>query len=161
MEKNQVPLSELWPLMQEQIDSGKKVVFAPKGTSMLPLIRQGKDKVVLVKAPEKLKKYDLPLYRRENGQFVLHRVVKVREDGYVMCGDNQFEREYGITDAQILALSCGMYKDGEYISFDDKKYRRYCKKQVRKSWFYSIYVSFMRFGSKIKQKILKKALNKK
>lgn len=139
--------------MKEQIDSGKTVVFSPKGTSMLPLIRQGVDKVVLTKAPAELKKYDLPLYLRTNGQFVLHRVVGRNKNGYVMCGDNQFKYEPNVKPEQILAVACAIYKGDEYISFDDKKYLAYCKKQVVKMRFYGVYVCIMRMGSRIKHKI--------
>ncbi len=128
----QVKLAELWPIMEEQIKDGKTVVFAPKGTSMLPLLRQGVDNVVIKKAPPKLKKYDLPLYRRENGQFVLHRVVGVGKKSYVMCGDNQIQRERGITDANVLAVAAGIYRGDKYISCDNAEYLRYCKRQVRK-----------------------------
>ena len=144
MNIKQVPLAELWPVMKEQIDAGKTVEFSPKGTSMLPLIRQNIDRIVLTKAPEKLKKYDLPLYLRDSGQFVLHRVVGFNKDGYVMCGDNQFQREPGVKHGQILALACGIYRGEEYISFDDKKYLDYCKKQVLKMRLYSIYISVRR-----------------
>jgi len=156
MENKQIPLAELWPVMKEQIDSGKTVVFSPKGTSMLPLIRQNVDKVVLTKAPKCLKKYDLPLYMRENGQFVLHRVVGIDKNGYVMCGDNQFEREYGIKNEQILALACGIYRENVFLSFDDKKYVNYCKKQVLKKRFYGIYMRCRRFAGRIKHKITDK-----
>lgn len=159
MENKQIPLAELWPLMKEQIDSGKTVVFSPKGTSMLPLIRQNVDKVVLAKAPKSLKKYDLPLYLRENGQFVLHRVVGIDKNGYIMCGDNQFEREYGIQNEQILAIACGIYRESDYISFDDKKYVNYCKKQVLKKRIYGMYKKSRRFAGKIKQKITNKKSN--
>lgn len=117
--------------MQEQIEAGKSVRFGPKGTSMLPLIRQFEDTVVLEKAPLHLKKYDLPLYQRDSGQFVLHRVVGEDKDGYVMCGDNQSLYEHGITDSHILAVAVGMYRGEEYVSFTDKKYIAYTHKQVR------------------------------
>ncbi|MCR4718889.1 MAG: hypothetical protein K5768_04585 [Firmicutes bacterium] len=156
MESKQIPLKDIWPVMKEQIDVGKTVVFSPKGTSMLPLIRQNIDKVILTKAPQKLKKYDLPLYLRKNGQFVLHRVVGIDKNGYIMCGDNQSEREYGIKDEQILALACGLYRENDYISFDDKKYVNYCKKQVLKKRIYGIYLRFRRFAGRIKHKITDK-----
>lgn len=139
--------------MKEQIDSGKTVVFSPNGTSMLPLIRPNIDRVMLKKAPRKLKKYDLPLYLREDGKFILHRVVGENDDGYIMCGDNQFEREYGVKDGQILALACGMYKGDSLFPFDGKKYMNYCKKQVLKKRIYAEYIRFKRFGSRIKHRI--------
>lgn len=118
--------------MKEQLEDGKTVVFAPKGTSMLPMLRQGIDNVVIKKAPAALKKYDLPLYLRENGQFVLHRVVAVEKNSYTMCGDNQFQREYGVKQESILAVAVGFYRGDKYISCDDAEYLRYCKKQVLK-----------------------------
>lgn len=129
---NTVRLADIWPIMKEQLDAGKTVRFAPRGTSMLPVLRQGIDTVVLKSAPKKLKKYDLPLYLRENGQFILHRVVAVKKDGYVMCGDNQCMRETGITDSNILAVADGFYRDDVYVDCGDRKYRKYCIKQVRK-----------------------------
>lgn len=129
---NEVRLADMWPFMQEQIAMGKKVRFGPKGRSMLPMIREGLDTVVLVKAPEKLKKYDLPLYRRKNGQFVIHRVIGVGKNGYTMRGDNQCNRERGVENKDILALVEGFYREKEYVSCNDKKYRKYCVKQVRK-----------------------------
>lgn len=137
-----VPLDELWPVMAEQIASGGSVHFSPKGTSMLPMLRQNIDSVILTKADRKLKKYDLPLYRRENGQFVLHRVVDVKNDSYTMCGDNQYLREYGIKDEQILAIMEGFYRGDTYVSSSDKKYRSYCKKQVTKQHLRSVYLKF-------------------
>ena len=128
---NKVSLAELWPVMEEQINMGNTVRFGPKGTSMMPLIRQGIDSIVLKKAPDRLQKYDLPLYRRDNGQFVLHRVVGIDKDGYVMCGDNQHTYEHGITDSHVLAIAVGLYRGEEYVSFDNKAYIIYCHKQVR------------------------------
>ena len=122
-------LVEMWPVMEEQIKAGKNVKFIPGGNSMLPLIRPGVDSVIIKKAPNKLKKYDLPLYRRKNGSFVLHRVVRVRNDVYDMRGDNQNWIETGVSQEQILALAIGMYKNGEYISFSGVKYWIYSRKR--------------------------------
>lgn len=123
-------LKELWPIMEEQINAGGTVKFGPKGTSMLPMIRQGVDSVEIKKAPERLKKYDLPLYRRENGQFVLHRVIAVGRGGYTMRGDNQTASEPGVRREQILAIVTGFWRGDSYVSVDDGAYRRYCRRRV-------------------------------
>ena len=126
---SEMTLAEMWPVMEEQIKAGKIVKFTPGGNSMLPLIRPGVDSVLIKKAPDKLKKYDLPLYRRKNGSFVLHRVVRVRNDVYDMRGDNQNWIETGVSREQILAVAIGMYKNGEYISFSGVKYWIYSRKR--------------------------------
>lgn len=146
---NYVKLAEMWPFMEEQINAGKTVRFAPRGTSMLPMLRQGIDTVVLKKAPEKLKKYDLPLYRRENGQFVLHRVIKVDKDGYVMRGDNQWIREHGIKNENILAIASGFYRGDEFVSCDNSEYIKYCIKVVKKQNIKNVVVKFKQLVKRI------------
>ena len=63
------------PLFLEQFQSGRSVRFSPRGISMLPMLRQEIDSVVLSAIPDRLEKYDLPLYRRDDGKYVLHRIL--------------------------------------------------------------------------------------
>ena len=124
---NELGLKEMWPVMEEQLNNGKTVSFRPGGNSMLPLIRPGIDSVSVKQAPEILKKYDLPLYRRMDGTFVLHRIVGIKKGTYTMRGDNQNVLERGVKREQVLAVATGMYKNGEYISFSGVKYWMYCR----------------------------------
>ena len=96
-------MDDLVPLFRERLEAGQKVRFSPRGISMLPMLRQGRDCVILSPVPEKLKKYDLPLYRRDDGKYVLHRVVKVDET-YTCIGDNQFVYEPGLRHDQMIAV---------------------------------------------------------
>ena len=132
MNEYKVHLSEIWDLMQEQIENGGEVKFSPKGISMLPLIEEGRDSVILKKAPDRLNKYDVVLYRRANGNFVLHRVVGVKKDSYIMCGDNQFSYEKNVKPNSILAIMTGLYQGDKYISVSDTEYITYSKRIVRK-----------------------------
>ncbi len=121
-----VALDALIPLFLEQFAAGKSVRFSPRGVSMLPMLRQGIDSVVLSPPPKTLKKYDLPLYRRKNGQYVLHRIIKVQET-YTCMGDNQFSPENGIRDKQMIALVTGFYRGERYWSTHSFAYRCYCR----------------------------------
>lgn len=115
---------DLVPIMKEQINAGKTVCFNPKGISMLPLIRQGRDSVTLKKIDRPLKKHDIAFYQRDNGQFVLHRIVKLGET--VTCiGDNQFVYETGLRRDQFFALVCEFSRDGKKYSVDYLPYRIY------------------------------------
>ena len=102
----QLPISELVPLFQEILDSGSNVNFTTKGTSMLPMLGDGVDTVVLTKPNGKLKKYDLPLFFfKGSNSYILHRVIGVKKDGtYVMCGDNRDICEINVTDRDIVAV---------------------------------------------------------
>ncbi len=124
----QVSIDDMLPLMEEQLKCGGTVVFKPKGTSMLPLIRQGIDSVAIVKNTTHLKKYDIPLYRREDKSFILHRIVKVHSDEtYSMCGDNQVVFETGISDENIIGVACGIYRKDKYIPLSSFRMKLYCR----------------------------------
>lgn len=124
-------MEQLLPLIEERLANGKCVTFSPRGTSMLPMLRQEKDTVTLSPLPEKLRKYDLPLYRREDGQFVLHRIVCVG-DTYTCIGDNQFQRETGVRRDQMIALVTEFHRNGKKYSVESAAYRMYCI-----VWYYS------------------------
>ena len=90
---------------EEEIARNGFLLYRNVGDSMLPLIRQGKDLLLIARKPEgRLRKYDVPLYRRDSGQYVLHRILKVRENDYVICGDNRWRCETGITDRHEVLL---------------------------------------------------------
>lgn len=129
--KVDVPLAQLMPVMQEYLSAGKTVRFSPQGISMLPMLRQGIDSVVLSPLPEKLRKYDLPLYQRDDGHYVLHRIVKVG-DTYTCVGDNQFELEKGIRHDQMIAVVRVFYRGDKMIPVTRLSHRLYCR-----YWHYS------------------------
>ena len=111
---------------EEELALNGSFVFKNEGDSMYPLIRQGKDLLIISGKPQgRLKKYDVPLYRRDNGRVVLHRILKVREEDYVICGDNRWHKEYGITDRHIIGVLSGIIRDGKTISVTNRGYLLY------------------------------------
>lgn len=126
MPEKKMRLDDLMPLIRERLAAGQTVSFFPNGVSMLPMLRQGRDSVELSPAPERLKKYDLPLYQRDNGQYVLHRVVAVGKD-YTCVGDNQFLLEPGVERRQVIALVTAFTRDGKRIEVTDLCYQIYCR----------------------------------
>lgn len=126
MPEKQIELKQLLPCLQERLAEGKTVQIKPGGTSMLPMLHPGRDVVELSPLPEKLKKYDLPLYRRNDGSFVLHRVVEVG-DTYTCLGDNQYRKEPGIRRDQMVALVTAFVRNGRRYRTDHLGYRLYCR----------------------------------
>lgn len=119
------------PLIRECLNAGQSVRIFPRGTSMLPMIRQDVDSVVLSPVSGKLKKYDIPLYQRENGKYILHRIVAV-EDTYTCVGDNQFAMECGIRHEQVIAVVTAFYRGEKKYMVSGLGYHFYCR-----LWFYS------------------------
>lgn len=110
---------------EEEIQRRGQLIYTNVGDSMMPFIKQGRDVLVISGVSGRLKKYDVPLYKRDSGQYVLHRILKVRDKTYVICGDNRWNREYGITDRQIIGVLTAVIRDGREIPATDWKYRLY------------------------------------
>ena len=123
----QLQLEDLMPTIRERLEQGNTVRFMPRGTSMLPMLRQGVDSVVLSAAPDKLKKYDLPLYQRLDGKYILHRIVDMGDEYYACIGDNQFRVELGVARLQVIAIVSGFYRKDRYVSTQNLFYQLYCR----------------------------------
>ena len=122
-----VNIEEIAAIIREQVALGQSVELPPRGISMRPLIREGRDSVILSPVSGRLKKYDIPFYRRHDGTYVLHRVVGFDKGGYIMCGDNQFVREHGIGDGDRIHVICFYDRAGGSKCF------HICAKQRRRA----------------------------
>lgn len=110
---------------EEQLELCGRLVYYNVGDSMMPLLKENRDLMVLEKPPRAVRKYDAVLYKRENGQYVMHRIIGEREDGFVLCGDNRFCKEYGVKREQILALLTAVVRNGKEIRYDSFLYKLY------------------------------------
>ncbi len=127
MEQTNLSADDLFSLVREGVKNGGVFRFFPRGTSMLPVIRPERDTVLLV-SPDGYQPGDVLLYRRENGQAVLHRLIAVKKSGLVCRGDNQAVTETGVSpDAVYAKLSAISYDDAlpekrRTVSVDDPFY---------------------------------------
>lgn len=140
---------------EEYLEQYGKITYTNVGTSMMPMIKQGRDLFTLVKKTEKrCRKYDVVLYCPKPSHYVLHRIVEVRDHDYVILGDNCTEKEYGITDDQILAVLSRFVHKGKTYSVEDKGYRLYAR------LWYMIY-PIRRFIMRAKRKLSRMKRNRK
>ena len=109
---------------EEELERTGTLVFTNKGKSMLPLLRQNRDLMVIEKkGPGRCKKYDAVLFKR-GGRYVMHRILQVREQDYYIVGDNCRKGEY-VRDEQILGILKQVVRDGRTIDVGDPAYQRY------------------------------------
>lgn len=112
--------------IEQYLSENGTLTYSNKGTSMLPLLREGKDMFTLKrKEAERCNVGDVVLYKRPPKDYVLHRVVEVRENDYVILGDNCITYEYGITDSDILGVMTGFTRGGREYSIESSGYRLY------------------------------------
>lgn len=83
----QLSNEEFFSWVESEIADGRSVIFRVKGDSMLPLLRSGKEKVVLYPCRNgEPKKGDIILFRYK-GRHLLHRIVKKENHNYLLQGD--------------------------------------------------------------------------
>ena len=99
-------------------------VSTTAGISMYPMLRNRKDTIIIEPYKGRLKKFDVPLYKRDS-RYVLHRIIEVLPDSYVIRGDNCEQKEYGITDADILGVLTGFYRDSKRVDMNGLGYKFY------------------------------------
>ena len=116
--------------LESVLKNGHIYIGAVQGKSMLPMLHETVDHVKIVPLSTLPKKNDIVLYRRVNGQYVLHRVVSVKNNMYVMRGDHQYKNEYPIAPYMCIGILQGYWKNAgtkkeKYISVSSFYHRTY------------------------------------
>lgn len=125
------------------------------GESMRPMLRGGRDMIVVEPLKEKVKKYDVILFKDESSRYVLHRVVKIKKDAVITRGDNTYFTETVAPEA-ILGILTKYNKNGKSHSVNDLSYKLYSRLRV---FFYplrKLYVKLRRALALFVRKIFKK-----
>ena len=106
------------PLLQ-LLDEAEAVPLVISGGSMTPFLAHGRDTVYLSKVRTPLKRGDVALYQRDNGRYVLHRVVRAENGLYTMLGDAQTHREPGVREDQLRAVATAVRRKGRLLKKGD------------------------------------------
>ena len=115
---------------EEVLNRDGNLVYTNVGFSMKPLIREGKDVLIIEKCDvSTLKKYDVVLFRRKNvkgrGEYVLHRILKILPDHkFWIVGDNCTEGEI-VEDRLVLGVLKGLNRGKKAVDFNGIRYRLY------------------------------------
>lgn len=110
---------------EEIIKKDGKLVYKTRGTSMQPMLRQGRDLVIIEPLKRRPQVFDIVLYRRKDGAHVLHRIIKVRKSDYIIRGDHTYLAETGITDEDIEGILTGFVRNGKQYRMSDPAVRLY------------------------------------
>lgn len=114
--------SMILPMLEKNID----VTITATGDSMYPLWKHKRDRVVLTNCNKfNLKRGDIPLYKRSSGQYVMHRIIRVNNDSYDMCGDAQWHIEYNLPKENIIAVVKSFTRKGKEYSCNNFLFRVY------------------------------------
>ena len=110
---------------EEYLKEHGTLTYSNVGESMMPLLKQGRDLFTVEEKSEKrCKPGDVVLFKR-GGRYVLHRVIKVRDNDYVIMGDNCVSKETGVKDSDIIGVMTAYTRKGKQHKTTDKGYRAY------------------------------------
>ena len=144
-----VDTNEYISVLKELVEEGKEVSLLIAGSSMSPFICHGRD-YIFFKAPDReLKKGDMVFYQRKSGQYVMHRIYKIKDDEYYMVGDAQTEIEGPLERDQIFALITKVKRKGKMIEPGDFWWMFFEKIWIQIVPFRSIVSFWYSFGKKL------------
>lgn len=109
-------INEYIPVVQELLAQGKSVSLTVTGESMSPFLRHGRDQIRLEAVTTPPKRGDMVFFRRNNGQYVMHRILRRLSDGsYALIGDGQQQVEAPIAPEQIFARVTQVCRKGIWM----------------------------------------------
>lgn len=111
-------INDIIPIIEECIENGTDIRIKVSGISMTPILHNLKDSVVLSKA-DKVKKYDIILYKRDNGQYILHRVIKKKGSVLTLAGDFETEKEFPVYESAVIAKVTSFCRNGKDYTAED------------------------------------------
>ena len=118
-----VDTQEYMEMIRALLEDGQEVSMIVTGNSMRPFLKHRRDKICMKKTDRKLRKGDIVFYRRENGQYVMHRILKCGDQSYTLLGDGQIVPESGIRQEQIFARITKVQVRGKWIGPENFRWR--------------------------------------
>ena len=115
MDVKQVDTREYVSVLREIAEEGKVVSMLIAGSSMAPFLCHNRDYIYFTKPERELRRGDMVFYQRDSGQYVMHRIYRVKPDGYYMVGDAQTQIEGPLRRNQIFAVITQVKRDGKMI----------------------------------------------
>ena len=98
--------------IEQVLEKEGKYIGPTVGVSMLPMLKTRRDSIVVTKKDGRLKPLDVALYKRGE-HYILHRVLKVTDTGYIIRGDNCYADEIVPEECILGVLTEFFRKDGE------------------------------------------------
>ena len=115
MDVKQVDTREYVSVLREIAEEGKVVSMLIAGSSMAPFLCHNRDYIYFTKPERELRRGDMVFYQRDSGQYVMHRIYRVKHEGYYMVGDAQTQIEGPLRRDQIFAVITQVKRAGKMI----------------------------------------------
>ena len=112
--------------IEDELEEHGTYATNTSGVSMMPLFKTHRDVVVLEAPCRKIKKYDVVLYTDSLDRYILHRVIGIKKDIYVIRGDNTFRKEL-VPCERVIAYMISFNRKGKHHTVDEAGYKLYSR----------------------------------
>lgn len=103
-------------VLKELIEQGKEVPLTIRGNSMAPFLVDTRDTILISPVAKELKRGDMAIFQRINGQYVMHRIRYIHNGKYYFIGDAQTVTEGPIDREQIFGVITAVCRKGKWLS---------------------------------------------
>lgn len=145
--KEQIDLSDRMrfedfvPVARELLENGGEYSFEVPNSDMMPTLRDFYDTVTVMKPNKKPKKDDVVLYRKDDGEYVVSRIVYINGETYSLSCDGTDKTDYNIVQDQIIGVMTSFSRKEKRIDTDNKYYQYYLKVLPLVKFIYGFYAS--------------------
>ena len=119
MYRRRVDTKEYVDVLRGLTEEGKEVSMLVAGSSMNPFLIHYRDTFFFSKPQRPLRRGDMVFYQRESGQYVMHRILRVKPEGLYIVGDAQTEIEGPVRPEQVFAVITRVKRKGKMIGPSD------------------------------------------
>ncbi len=113
-------------LIEKELSENGYYASNTLGKSMRPLFKTRRDMIIVKRPESELKKYDVALYVTPNGKYILHRVIAVKENIYLIRGDNTYSVERVPKD-WVIGVLVKFNRRGSLHTVDERSYKLYSR----------------------------------
>lgn len=122
---NEINTREYVAVLKQLVEEGQQVSMTVVGTSMEPFLKDQQDAICFQRPRRKLRPGDMVFYQRKNGQYVMHRICKKKQEDLYLAGDHQSVLEGPVKERQIFAVVTSVQKNGKWINEKHPVWRFY------------------------------------
>ena len=117
--------------LREMVREGHEVSLIISGSSMAPFLVHHRDSILIGPITDELKRGDMVFYERESGQFVMHRIRKVRKEGLYLIGDAQTITEGPLNPNRVFAIVKSVQRKGKWVGPKDRWWKFFATTWLR------------------------------
>lgn len=136
----------------EDVLKEKGVYMGPTvGVSMLPMLKERRDTIVVRPKTQRLNRLDVALYKRGD-TYVLHRVLEQTDTGYIIRGDNCYTDEI-VPEEAVIGVLTEFFQADKHVFCTDAEYIAYAENHLKTYKTRRFFVQFKSIVLAIPRKI--------